>query len=386
MNPLFLLQAVSFFRVLGDSMMALALPWLVLQSSGSVFFTGAVASVGLSATFLGALFSPWIMRRIGLQASILLSLGASLAGIAGLAWCFAQPTLPIVALFLFVPLDRGLDATGNIALESRFPEIARCFMVNLSSLNAIKESLALGAMTLGAAAAGALLAAAPGATTLLSAAALTLLTLLLFLPLSRLYRTTRRRFIPPPLGQTALWLWRHKKLRSLVILLLVVMASLAGLDDIVLPAYIESASGNPVHLGWILAAYAIAALISSLAYAHYAAMLHPALLIRTGVIGVALFFAGLALGLPILPMLILTFLSGLLSGALGPVIDTSFLLETPKIHRTGMLTALNLLVTGSAPLTVILYATLIDLTSVSVFGTLATGMILLTLLLPLPKK
>ena len=58
---------------LSDSILALAVPWLVLQATGSVMLTGLVASAALGAMLAGSLLSGAMVRRLGADKTIQLS-------------------------------------------------------------------------------------------------------------------------------------------------------------------------------------------------------------------------------------------------------------------------------------------------------------------------
>ena len=382
-RPIYAFYGATMFLTLCNSVLALATPWLVLSSTGSVLWTGIIGSVALSAVFTGSLASRWLIKKVGPWQLVLIGFAGNLLGIAGLILCFAQDTLPLGWLLIVVLVDRLFDAAASVAIESRLPEIGRFCGVPLSQLNAIRESLVGAASVLGPAAAGWMLAVINPLYVLAVAAALCVVAIALFVPILVFYRHSAQADGGPSIWQATRWLWGKKQVRSYLILLVVVMACIAGLDDVLLPAFINQTTKNPADIGWILAAYSLAALISAMLYAKHHYRIVDYWLVKTGIVGAALFFIGLVVFDSRPAILAVTFVSGLLSGPLGPIIDTRFLTVTPRHYRISMLAALSVISVGSAPLMVMLHAVVIERFSVAVLcGGVAVGL-LLTLFLPL---
>lgn len=375
----------TFFVMLSDSMMALALPWMVLQATDSVLTTGVVGSIALSAVFIGSVFSHMLIARIGASVLVFLAFVLNLIGIGGIIYCFAQETLFLPLLIAFVITDCILDAAANIAMESRFPEIARYSKVSLSEINAVKEGLFNGGSILGAASAGLLLATIDPLFVFGVAGAMTVCAMMFFLPLIGLYKSDLARQDTLSVLASTKWLWRQPHLRSFLILLMVFMASIASLDDVLLPAFIHKTTGNPADIGFILAAYSVTGIISALLYAKCHKTLPEPWVVRAGITGVAIFFLGLIFFTNPIFVIIVTCVTGLLSGPLWPLINARFMEDTPKSMRLGMLTAISTLSIGIAPVIVITHAWLIKAFSVEILCSGITITITMTLFLKLKK-
>ena len=368
----------TFFVMLSNSMMALALPWMVLQTTDSVLITGTVGSISLSAVFVGSAFSRILIARIGANALIILAFVSNLTGIGGVIYCFAQEVLFLPLLVVFVISYCLLDAAANTAMESRFPEIARYSKVSLSGINAVKEGLFNGSFILGAAFAGLLLATINPLFVFGIAGAMTVCALISFLPLIGLYKSgTAQQDTLSVLASTR-WLWSQPHLRSFLILLMMFMASVASLDDVLMPAFIHQTTGNPADIGFILASYSVTGIMSALLYAKYHETLSELWIVRAGVVGIAIFFLGLVLFTNPVFVIINTCITGLLSGPLWPVISARFMEDTPKAMRLGMLTAISMLSIGIAPVVVIIHAWVIKVSSIKV---LCLGTAIITLMM-----
>ena len=370
-----------FFAMLSNSMMALALPWMVLQATDSVLTTGTVGSIALSAVFVGSAFSRILIAKIGANVLVILAFALNLIGIGGVVYCFAQEVLFLPLLVVFVITYCLPDAAANTAMESRFPEIARYSKVSLSGINAVKEGLFNGSFILGAASAGLLLATIDPLLVFGIAWAMAIIALMFFLPLTGLYKSGHARQDALSVLASARWLWSQPHLRSFLILLMVFMASVSSLDDVIMPAFIHQTTGNPADIGFILASYGITGIVSSLLYAKYHKNLPEIWVVRAGIIGIAIFFLGLVLFADPVFVIINTCITGLLSGPLWPVISARFMEDTPKAMRLGMLTAISTLSIGIAPVIVIIHAWVIKAYSVEILclGTAIVIMIMLFL-------
>ena len=375
-TPIFALYTAVFFLMLSNSIMALALPWMVLQKTDDILVTGTVGAIALTAVLVGALLARLLVQKMGARSLIILSFLLNLIGTAGIIFCFAQDILPIPLLIIFVIIDRLLDSISDVAMESRMPELARFSKKPLTEINAMKEGLFNGGSIFGAASAGFLLTIIDPLWVFALAGMMTIIAFLSFLRLFTLYRAQSSASESPSVLTSTRWVFSQSHLRGYMIIMLVVMASIASLDDVLMPAFINSTSGNPADIGFILASYSLTGIVTAFLYAKYHALLPENLVSKTGIVGVALFFAGLIIFENPVYVMIITAITGILSGPLWPLIQSRLMEDTPKTMRLGMLTMVNILFVGISPLIVIIHAVIIDASSVKA---LSIGIVMLVL-------
>ena len=375
-TPIFALYTAVFFLMLSNSIMALALPWMVLQKTDDILVTGTVGAIALTAVLVGALLARLLVQKMGARSLIILSFLLNLIGTAGIIFCFAQDILPIPLLIIFVIVDRLLDSVSDVAMESRMPELARFSKKPLTEINAMKEGLFNGGSIFGAASAGFLLTIIDPLWVFALAGMMTIIAFLSFLRLFTLYRAQTSTSESPSVFTSTRWVFSQSHLRNYMIIMLVVMASIASLDDVLMPAFINSTSGNPADIGFILASYSLTGIVTAFLYAKYHALLPENLVSKTGIVGVALFFAGLIIFENPVYVMIITAITGILSGPLWPLIQSRLMEDTPKSMRLGMLTMVNILFVGISPLIVIIHAVIIDASSVQA---LSIGIVMLVL-------
>ena len=380
------IYASSFLVVLSNSMIALALPWLVLQRTESIIVTGMVGSLSLTALFMGSLFSHQLIRYLGSKTIILCGFFFNIITISGIIFCFSQDTLNIPLIILFAVIDKVFDATGNIALEFRFPEIARYSKISVQRLNSIQEGLFNGGSILGAASAGLLLSFINPLYVFAIAGLVSFLALINFLPLLSIYKNNRQPQKTVSLFASTRWIWGQQHLRSFLIIIMMVMASIASLDDVLMPAFITATTGNPADIGFILASYSVTGIFSATLYAAYHQAFDDIWIIRAGIIGVVIFFIGLILFDNPVWIILNTCLTGILSGPLWPIINSRFMQETPKHMRLGMLASISTLSVGVAPVMVIVHAWIIQQFSIETLCIAIALTGIMTLLLKIEPK
>ena len=374
-----------FLAVLSNAMMALALPWLVLQETGSVMVTGTIGALALSAVFAGSLLTRKMIAWLGADGLILISYIANIVGILGLLFCFSQPELNIPFLLVFILIDRFFDSAAVIAVDNSLPEFSRLYKIPLSKINGIKEALLNGAAILGAGSAGWMLSIFDPAYVLWGAAVISLLGLICFIPLFNFYRRRKNQQNTTTIFASLKWIWGQPDLRAFLILIIVVMSSIASLDDVLLPAFINSTTQDPADIGWIMVAYGVTAIISAFIYAHCKTTAYDHTLTRIGIIGVAIFFISLVLFDDPFYIIVMTAICGAMSGALFPIIETRFLSDTPKSMRLGMLAALTTVSVAIAPVMVFAHGWIIDMFSVQALS-LGTALLILGMLLLKTRK
>jgi MFS family permease len=141
--PLAILLLASAISQIGDAMAMVALPWFVLQTTGSAALTGLAGAVTVLPAFLAGIFGGVLVDRLGYRRSSIIAdlvsglaiastfsaiamvsapFGIALAGLLieqrGLPWTLLiwAGCYTIVSVgMLFVPALRELDARPGVA-------------------------------------------------------------------------------------------------------------------------------------------------------------------------------------------------------------------------------------------------------------------------------
>lgn len=363
-------------------MLMLVLPWLVLQRTDDALVMGTVSGAALTAILLGSINTRFIIQTLGERATVLVAFTLDALSLLGFIWAFSQPTLSLPILIVICCIGGFIDIPGGIALESRFPELSETSNCALEELNGRKESITTGASIFGPAVAGVLLSTFSGVFIFsLSLGLMAVASVFLFLLLKQYPSGRNVKQSKPSTWLTFVWLTRSSLLRPYLIFIVVIMACIASMDDVLLPAYVNAVSGEPAHIGYILAAFGSSAVVSAWFYGSHGKSIGNNTWLRLSIVGIMLFFGCIAFVPSIWIMIAASFLAGLLSGAIGPLVDTLLLKSTPNKLRITMMSSVATLGLLGAPLIVFAHAWLIESYSLSSVGVISTLMLFALLLL-----
>jgi MFS family permease len=327
--PVVLHQLSNFSSALGNSIVMITIPWLILEETGSPAFAGLVAAV---SALPGLLISPiggWLVDHIGRRT---VSIGADLLS------AVAVVAFPIVALtsglnsatiFVIAVIGAVFDPAGYTARKTLLADVAKASDIELDRLNGVHEGF-MGVAWVFGPAVGASLISTVGAVNsfwiaggLFIFAALTIA----FLRVGNLGKDARD--LAEEMGEKTnrsihvgfQVLWNDKLLRTLTISILIIAAVYLPTETVVLSTYFEDL-GQPASLGIVISALAAGYAVGSFGYGWISARLKRKNLVRTTFIGVALSIVPMAF-LPPLPILAMAgFFLGLFWGPFTPLVST----------------------------------------------------------------
>ncbi|MCI2958471.1 MFS transporter [Agromyces atrinae] len=348
--------------LLGNSIAAIALPLIVLQSTGSALGAGAVAAASAIPAFVVGLVAGVVIDRINRRTASVISDVISAVALAALPIVDLVTGLDIGWFVLFGIIGTIGDVPGMTAREVLLPAIVSNGRMTADRLLGLRESLGAVALLLGPAAAGTLLVVFDGSTVLwitaatsLSAAALTLL-------------IPHRVGAIAPRGEGAVatggWGalregWRALfRSRFLVVVTALTVASavaLAGLQGLVLPVYF-TLEGHPEMLGFVLSALALGMLVGGATYAFAATRLSRRVWLLTGLVGTTIGLAMIAALASVWLVFAGAFVVGLASGLFGALLGVLMIERIPDAVRGRVLGTQNAILTLAAPLGIVVAA------------------------------
>jgi MFS family permease len=156
--PLLALFSANAISLTGSALTLIAVPWFVLQTTGSPAKTGVTAFCEFAATVLAAFFGGALVDRIGhRRASIAadLSSGGAIALIPALYYTVGLAFWQLLALVFCAAF---FNAPGTTARSALVPDLAGLAGMRLERANSVVQSIQRGAMMLGAPLAGVLIA------------------------------------------------------------------------------------------------------------------------------------------------------------------------------------------------------------------------------------
>ncbi|HET7037898.1 MAG TPA: MFS transporter [Thermomicrobiaceae bacterium] len=269
--PLLALLIAMTISQTGSALTMIALPWFVLQTSGSAALTGLAGFFVALPGFLAGVFGGTLIDRLGFRRSSIVADTVSGLAIASIPALYFTIGLPVPLLLGLIFIGSLLEIPGVTGRRSMLPELAASAGVRLERVNAAFESTASLALLLGPPLAGLLIIWLDTAGVLwLDAASFIICALLvgLFVPYARAGATVAvagERYRDALLNGIR-FLLHEPLLRAMAIGLALSNATMAPLFAVVLPVYAQRDLGSATDLGLMATAVGAGSLAGALGF------------------------------------------------------------------------------------------------------------------------
>jgi len=271
--PIILLQVSNFASALGNSIVMITIPWLILERTDSPAFAGLVVAISSLPAILVSPIGGWMVDRIGrrsvsISADLLSSLSVAAFPIAALTFGLSNLSILVIAL-----IGAIFDPAGYTARKTLLADVAKKSDSNLDHLNGIHDGI-MGASWIFGPAIGAGLISTIGSVNSFWVPAALFIIAALAIAILRVgdlgkdsqalageegeVSDTRKR-----MGIKTLW--NDKLLRTLSIAILIIAAVYLPTESVVLPTYFEYID-SPTGLGLVISALAAGSAITSFGF------------------------------------------------------------------------------------------------------------------------
>lgn len=387
LRPLVQVELATLLSGIGNAVAGVALPWIVLERTGSAAAAGLVAAAAAVPMLATSLLAGTLVDRVGRRRVSVVSDVLSAASVLGIIGLAAIGHLDVAAIAVLAVLGAALDPVGVTARETLLPAAARASGVRLPLVNSIHEAVWGMAFLIGPGIGGVLIATA-GAVGALWATAVAFLGSALALAITRLPE--------PAIARTAgVWrstaegirfVWREPLLRTLGLVTAAVIAVYLPIEGVILPTYFEELDA-PGQLGLVLMAQSGAGVAGALLYGATERWLPPRATFLTALIGTCVVILGMSFLPPFGWLLALGALTGLLYGPINPILNLAMQARSPEALRgrvVGLLTSVGY---AAGPLGYLLVGPLIDAVGVrpTFIGVAAVLLVLVVAVSPLPQ-
>lgn len=269
--PLFALLVAGAVSEVGNVFSALAIPWFVLQTTGSAAKTGLVAATTVLAFVLAGFFGGPIVDRLGLKTTSVTSDTASGLSVAAVPILYSTVGIAFWQLTLLAFLGALLDAPGKAARYGLLPELSARAGTHVERANSAYVGLGRFAQLLGAPLAGVLIVAFGAANILFLNAASFIFSALV---LAAAVPGTPRPELPEhenvayftELSEGLKFLYRAPLVFWIVITATATAFLDGSLEPVVLPVYANTMMGSPASLGAMLAGLGGGALLGTIVF------------------------------------------------------------------------------------------------------------------------
>jgi MFS family permease len=364
-TPLYGLLAANAISITGNRLTQLAIPWFVLQTTGSVAKTGLVGFFSLLPFVISSALGGVIVDRLGYRKASIVSDLASGLTVLGVPILYNTVGLPFAVLLALVFAGALLDAPGQTAREAMLPDLLEQADMTLERGTSLFDGVSRGANMVGAPLAGVLIAVVgPTNVLVLDAAtfAASALIMFVFVPI-RPHRQVEDEadgyFVQ--LREGYRFLWHTPIVRAIVIMVLVTNTLDAGMGGVLMPVYASQVLDSVVALGLMAGAMGLTAFAGTLVFAWVG---HRAPRLATLVIGFTIggpcrFF--LLAAMPGVGVAVVGFaIAGIGIGPINPILGTLGYERVPPALRARVFGALSAGVMAGAPVGALLAAACVE--------------------------
>lgn len=322
--PFYSFLAATAISLIGNYLTMIAVPWFVLELTGSAAKTGLVGFFTALPSIIATFFGGTIVDRFGhKRMSILSDIGSGVT-VAMIPLFYYSIGLPFWLLLTLVFFSALLDAPGSTARASLLPDLAQEAGVDLERANAIQQSLRRGAALVGPAISGVLIAWVGANNVLWLDAATFAVSAVIFIwaiPSGRVVETEHTSYLED-LKAGLQFVRANRLILTLMITIAITNFLDAPLFAVVMPVYARQFYGEATNLGLMISTFGGGALVGALLYGMFGKKFPR----RSVFIG-AFFLVGIPFWIlaftPSFPIVLgLLLISGLAAGPINPVIMT----------------------------------------------------------------
>jgi MFS family permease len=271
--PVFALLGAGTISLIGNTLSLIALPWFVLQTTGSPAKAGMVGFAVFLPAFAAGIFGGTLVDRLGFKRVSVLADAISGVGVAMIPLLYHTVGLAFWQLLLLVFIGALLDVPGLTARRSMLPELSALAGFRLERVNAAFESINNLAFLVGPPLAGLLIAWLGASNVLwLDAASFVASAMLI----ATLVPRPPTLATPPVHGRyfeelmAGLRFIRRERLLFPMAIVLALSNGLSGsFFAVVLPVYAEDVFGKATDLGLMVAASGAGALVGATLYGSF---------------------------------------------------------------------------------------------------------------------
>jgi MFS family permease len=366
--PLYAFFTANAISFIGNNLTMIAVPWFVLETTGSAVKTGLVGFFTALPAILAAFFGGALVDRTGTQRMSILSDLASGVTVALIPLLYLTIGLQFWQLLILVFLSALLDAPGNTARSALLPDLAQEAQMRLERANAADQTIQRGASLVGPALAGLLIAWVGTRNVLWLDAASFAISAGLFalaVPSSKSHAAGETRYVDQL--KDGLRFVRGDRLILTIVLTIAITNFLdAPLFAVVLPVYARQLYGDASRLGFMISVVGAGAVLGTILYGAVGHRLPRRLTYILSFILVSLPLLVLAFTPPYPIVLGVLFFAGIAAGPINPVLMTVGQERVPAELRGrvfGMITAVAYI---AIPLGMLLAGLAVERFSVSV--------------------
>ncbi len=334
-GPLLLLESATALSGIGNGVVIVALPWLILERTGNAAIAGLVAACTaipllIVSVFAGTLVDIVGRRRVAIGSDVLSALAVIAIPVADLTVGLSVPLLLGLAV-----IGALFDPAGLTARETMLPAAAHAARWPIDRANSVHEAVWGLAYLIGPGLGGVLIFRLGAVHTLWVTGCCFLLSALL-VRLILVAGAGRPATPAPDVRQAVLeglrFVWRDRLLRTIGLVMIALIVIYLPIEGVVLPVYFQSLAA-PQQLGAVVMAMSAGGIVGSLFFGAIVSRVPRRATFVASVILSGLALLGMAF-LPPFPLLLgFAALSGLAYGPVNPLANRVMQRHSPEHLR-----------------------------------------------------
>lgn len=333
-SGMWLLQLSNLLGATANAMVFIAIPWLVIELTGSATSTGLIVGVSflpaiVVAPIAGIVIDRWGPRRVSMLADLLSAVSVVVIPVVAITVGISEAWILFAAV-----LGATFDPAGYTARKTLIKSVAAHSGVRLEKANSLHEALFGFGFSIGPALAAVSIGVVGVLQTFWVIAGMSLGAALAILVLRGLPTDVE---VDEELGGSG-WSEAVKGFRALrrdralwVLTLFFIAVEMVYLPSevVILPTYFESVD-NPLGMGLVISAMATGGIAGSYTFDWLSRRLSYRAIVSTCAIAASLSLFGLAFFPPFVLMVIAGFAAGASWGPMGPLINTLIQTRLPE--------------------------------------------------------
>jgi MFS family permease len=362
--PITALIVANAISLIGRSLTAVAVPWFVLETTGSAGKAGLSGAFAFLPSFFAGILGGTVVDRLGARMSAVVADLVSGLAILMVPLLYHTVGLEFWQLLILIMLSTMLDLPGLTARRSMLPDLASLGRVRLERVNAFLEGNSQIAFLLGPPLAGVLIAFMGASNVLWIDAGTSLvsaISILAFVPVGihRAVARTSASYVAD-IKEGLRFLWRDDVIRWISLTLAITNAFGAPFFSLMWAVYAKDRFDDPRYLGLMLSASGVGMVIGVAFYGWIGFRVSRRQTMILFLVCLTVAYWPLATSLPFVALLILLGIGGLFDGPVNPMLVTVRLERIPQELRGRVFSATSAVSQIFPPATILLAGLLIE--------------------------
>jgi len=337
--PIISLFTANAISLIGNVLSAIAIPWFVLQTTGSATQTGITGFFTVMPVVLAGFFGGTLVDRLGYKRTSIIADIASGVTTTLIPFLYFTIGLEFWQLMVLVFLGALLDTPGSTARNALLPELAEMVEMPLERATSLIHIIERSARLIGAPLSGLLIALMGtenvlwlDAASFFISAGIVAVMIKVHQPVLPEKKETSGNYFAE-LKEGLKFIYADKLVLTIVVVVMITNFLDAVFSGVILPVFVKEVYGQALDLGLLIAASGGGAVIGALLFSSFGLNLSRRKIFIFGFILTSSRFFLYATFPPLWIALVFVVISSIGAGPLNPIIGTVELERVPKNMR-----------------------------------------------------